>query len=125
MGAINLQSCSSSNQASLDGTGGEKEEEVGTTNPHTCYSSNQVSIALAAIEQVWMVPVMGNPNPHMHDTQRWMKIPISSHQKSDVTFTCFGFWLKEERLFSRPNEGKKYLWPLSPLPWAILNLGDT
>ena len=69
MGAINLQSCSSSNQASLDGTGGEKEEEVGTTNPHTCYSSNQVSIALAAIEQVWMVPAMGNPSPHMCNTR--------------------------------------------------------
>ena len=73
-------------------------------------------LALAAIEQVWMVPAMGNSNPHMRDTQHWMKIPISSHQKSDVTYTCFGFWLKEERLLSCPVEREKYFQPLPPLP---------
>ena len=109
--------CSSSNQASLDGIGGGKEEEARTPNPHTCSSSNQASIALAAIEQVGMVPVMGNPNPHMRDTRRRMKVPIVSHQKSDATYTCFGFWLNEERLLSCPVEGEKYLQPLPPLPW--------
>ena len=73
-------------------------------------------LAPAAIEQVWMVLAMGNPNPHMRDTRRQMKVPILSHQKFDATYTCFGFWLKEERLLSHPIKGKKYLWPLSSLP---------
>ena len=110
------RSCSSSNQASMDGTGSGKEEEVGTPNPHTCSSSNRSSIALAAIEQVWMVPAMGNPNPHMCDTWRRMEVQISSHKKSDATYTCFRFWLKEERLLSCLVEGEEYFWPLSPLP---------
>ena len=53
-------------------------------------------LALAAIEQVWMVPEMENPNPNMRGTRRWMKIPMLSHQKSDAISTYFGFWLKEE-----------------------------
>ena len=101
----------------MDGTGDRREEEAGTPNPHTCSSSNRASIALAAIEQVWMVPAMGNPNPHTCDTRRRMKVQILSHQKSDATYTCFRFWLKEERLLSCPVEGEKYLWPLSFLPW--------
>ena len=66
-------------------------------------------LALAAIEQVWMVPKMGNPNPHIRGIQRRMKVEILSHQKSDATYTCFGFWLKEERLLSFLVEGEKYL----------------
>ena len=58
MGTINPQSCSSSNQASMDGTGDEKEEEAETPDPQSCSSSNRASIALVAIEQVWMVPAM-------------------------------------------------------------------
>ena len=73
-------------------------------------------LALVAIEQVRMVPAMGNPNPHMRDTRRRMKVQILLHQKSDATYTYFGFWLKEERLLSCPVEGEKYLWPLSSLP---------
>ena len=85
------RSCFSSNQASMDGTGGGREEEAGTPNPHTCSSNNRASIALAAIEQVWMVPAMRNPNPHTRDIWHRMKIQILSHQKFDVTYTCFGF----------------------------------
>ena len=66
---LNPRSCSSSNQASMDGTGGGREEEAGMPNPHTCFSSNRASIALVAIEQVWMVPKMGSPNPHMRGTR--------------------------------------------------------
>ena len=43
----------------MDGTGDEKEEEAETLDPQSCSSSNRASIALAAIEQVWMVPVVG------------------------------------------------------------------
>ena len=85
------RSCSSSNQASMDGTGGGREEEAGTPNPHTCFSSNRASIALASILQVWMVLAMRNPNLHMCDVRPWMKIQILLHQKSNVTYTCFGF----------------------------------
>ena len=92
---LDPRSCSNSNQASMDGTDDGREEEVGTPNPHTYSSSNRASIALAAIEQVWMVPAMGNLNPHMRDTWHRMKVPVL-HQKSDATSTCFGFWLKEE-----------------------------
>ena len=67
------QSCSSSNRASMDGTDDGREKEAETPNPHTCSSSNRASIALAAIKQVWMIPVMRNPNPHTRDTQRRMK----------------------------------------------------
>ena len=42
----------------MDGTSDGREEEAETPNPHTCSSSNRASIALAAIEQVWMVPAM-------------------------------------------------------------------
>ena len=59
MGAINPQSCSSGNQASMDGTGDGREEEAETRDPQSCSSNNRASIALAAIEQVWMVSVMG------------------------------------------------------------------
>ena len=38
------RSYSSSNQASLDGTDGGREEEAGTPNPHTCSSSNRASM---------------------------------------------------------------------------------
>ena len=48
---INLQSCSSSNQASMDGTDSGREEEAGMPNLHTCSNSNRTTIALAAIEQ--------------------------------------------------------------------------
>ena len=103
------RSCSSSNQASMDGTDGGREEEAGMPNPHTCFRSNRASIALAAIEQVWMVLEMGSPNSHMRDTRHWMKAQILSYQKYDATYTCFGFWLKEERLLSFLVEGEKYL----------------
>ena len=74
----------------------EEKKKQGRQNLHTCSSSNRASIALSATEQVWMAPEMGGPNPHMRGTRRWMKIPVLSHQKSDATSTCFGFWLKEE-----------------------------
>ena len=93
------RSCSSSNQISMDGTDGGREEEAGTPNLHTCSSSNQASV----------VPEIGNSNPHMCDTWRQMEVQISSHKKSDATYTCFGFWLKEERLLSCPVEEEKYL----------------
>ena len=93
---INPRSYSNSNRTSMDGTDGGREEEAGMPHPHTCSSSNQTSISLVAIEQVWMVPAMGSPNPHMCDTWRWMKVLVLLHQKFDVTSTCFGFWLKEE-----------------------------
>ena len=80
----------------LGGTSDGREEEAGMPNPHTCFSSNRASIVLAAIEQARMVPVMGNPGPHVHDIRHRMEVPMLSHQKSDVTSTRFGFWLKEE-----------------------------
>ena len=83
----------------MDGTDGGREEEAGTPNLHTCSSSNQASV----------VPEIGNSNPHMRDAQRQMKVQILSHQKSDATYTCFRFWLKEERLLSCPVEEEKYL----------------
>ena len=115
--ATDPRPCSSSNRVSMDGTSNGREEEAGTPNPYTYSNSNWASIALAAIEQVWMVPTMGNPNRHTRDTRRRMKVQILSHQKSNATRTYFRFWLKEERFLSCPVEGEKYLWPLSPLPW--------
>ena len=87
----------------------EEKKKQGRQNLHTCSSNNRASIALAAIEQVWMVPEMGSPNPHMRGKRRRMKAQILSHQKSDATYAYFGFWLKEERLLSCPVEGEKYL----------------
>ena len=59
----------------MDGTGDEKEEEAETLDPQSCSSSNRASLALAlaAIEQVWMIPAMRNPNPRTHDTRRRVK----------------------------------------------------
>ena len=57
----------------MDGTKDEKEEEAETLDPQSCSSGNRANIALAAIEQVWMVPAMRNPNPHTRDTLRRMK----------------------------------------------------
>ena len=56
----------------MDGIGDGREEEVETPDPQSCSSSNRANIALAAIEQVWMVPAMRNPNPHTRDTRRRM-----------------------------------------------------
>ena len=55
---LDPQSCSSSNRAIMDGTDDEKEDEAKTPDPQSCSSSNRASIALVAIEQVWMVPAM-------------------------------------------------------------------
>ena len=44
IGAVNPQSCSSSNRASMDGTDDEKEEEVETPDPQSCSSSNRASM---------------------------------------------------------------------------------
>ena len=52
---------------------------------------------LAAIEQARMVPATGSPSPHVHNTWHRMEVLVLSHQKSDATSTCFGFWLKEEK----------------------------
>ena len=41
---VDPQSCSSSNRASMDGTGDEKEEEAETLDPQSCSSSNQASM---------------------------------------------------------------------------------
>ena len=73
MGTINPQYCSSSNQASMDGTDDGREEEAEMSNPHTCSSSNRANISLAAIEQVWMVLAMRNPDSYTCDTLCWMK----------------------------------------------------
>ena len=51
----------------LGGTNDGRKEEVRMPNPYTCSSSNRASIVLAAIEQTRMVPVMGNPDPYVHD----------------------------------------------------------
>ena len=75
----------------LGGTSDGREEEAGMPNPHTCFSSNRASIVLAAIEQARMVPVMGNPGPHVHDIRHRMEVPMLSHQKSDATSTRFEF----------------------------------
>ena len=69
----NPQSCSSSNRASMDGTGDGREEEAETPDPQSCSSSNRANISLAAIEQVWMVLAMRNPDPYTCDTLCWMK----------------------------------------------------
>ena len=52
------------------GSAGEEKKKQGRQNLHTCSSSNRASIALTANEQVWMVPKMGSPNPHMRGTLR-------------------------------------------------------
>ena len=41
---VNPQSCSSSNQASTDGTGDEKEEQAETPDSQSCSSSNRASM---------------------------------------------------------------------------------
>ena len=87
-------------------------------NPHTCSSSNQASTVLVAIEQARMVPVTRNPSPHVHGTQHWMEVLVLSHQKSDATFTCFGFWLKEEEAPFLPYRGEK-------MSWAFVSLALT
>ena len=64
MGTINPQYCSNSNRASMDGTGDGREEEA----------RRQIhNLALAAIEQVWMVPTIRNPNPRTRNTRRRVK----------------------------------------------------
>ena len=113
---LDPRSCSNSNQASMDGTDGGREEEAGTPNPHTCSSSNRASIALAAIEQVWMVPAMENPSPHMRNTRHRMEVSMLSNQKSDVTSTCFGFWLKEEETPFLSYRGEEISLALVSLP---------
>ena len=81
-------------------------------------------LALAAIEQVWMVPEMGSPNPHMHGTWHRMKIPVLLHQKSDATSTSFGFWLKEEETPFLSYRGEEI--SLAFVSLALTgNLGDT
>ena len=70
MGAINPQSCSSSNRASMGGASNGKEGEVEMSDPQSCPSSNRASmdgtgdgreeearrqihnLALTAIEQI-------------------------------------------------------------------------
>ena len=79
-------------------------------NPHTCFSSNRASVVLATIEQVRMVPTMGSPSLHVHNTQHWMEVQVLSHQKSDATSTCFGFWLKEEKAPFLPYRGEEMSW---------------
>ena len=44
IGTVNPQSCSSSNRASIDDTGDEKEEEAETPDPQSCSSSNRASM---------------------------------------------------------------------------------
>ena len=76
----------------------------------------QISIlALAAIEQVWMVLTMGGPSPHVRNTRHRMEVPVLLHQKSDATSTCFGFWLKEEEAPFLPTP-KAYEEGLAPSP---------
>ena len=41
---VNPQSCSSSNRASTDGTGDEKEEQMETPDSQSCSSSNRASM---------------------------------------------------------------------------------
>ena len=57
----------------MEGIGDEKKEEVEMPDLQSCSSNNRASIALAAIEQVWMVLAMRNPNPRTRDTWRWVK----------------------------------------------------
>ena len=47
-------------QKHLGGTSDGREEEAGMPNPHSNSNSNRASIVLAAVEQKWMVPTMGN-----------------------------------------------------------------
>ena len=101
------QSCSSSNRASMDGTGDGREEEAETPNPYTCSSSNRASMDNTGNEK--------SKSAHTWHTAP-DEIQILPHQKSDATYTCFGFWLKEVRLLSCLVEGEKHLWSLPPLP---------
>ena len=58
---VDPQSCSSSNQVSMDGTGDEKEEEAETLYPQSWSSSNRASmdgIGDEKEEEEWMVPAM-------------------------------------------------------------------
>ena len=124
--APNPRPYSSSNQASLDGTGGKREKEAKMPNLHTCSSSNRAVITLAVTKQVWMVPKMGGPNPHMRGTRHRMKIPVLSHQKSDATYTCFDFGWRKRNSFLVQSRGRNIFNLCLPCPdWAILNLGDT
>ena len=67
-------------QRHLGGPSDGREEEAGMSNLHTCSGNSQASIVLATIEQAQMVPVMGNPGPHVHDIQHRMEVLMLSHQ---------------------------------------------
>ena len=119
------QSCSSSNWASMDGTSDGREEEAKTPNPHTCSSSNRASIALAAIEQVWMVPAMRNPNPYTRETRCRMKSKFcrTKNLMRPIPISDFG-WRKRD-FFLVQSKGRNIFGLYFPcLNCVILNLGD-
>ena len=122
---INPQSCSSSNRASMDGTGGGRVEEAETPNPHTCSNSNWASIALAAIEQVWMVLAIRNPNPHTHDTRRRMKPKLcrTINLMRSTPVSDFG-WRKRDFFLVQSKGRNMFGLHLPCLNCIILNLGD-
>ena len=71
---VDPQSCSSSNRASMDGTGDEKEEVAKTLDPQSCSSNNQASMDGTdneKEEKAWMVPAM-------RKKKRWERLMDSS-----------------------------------------------
>ena len=119
------QSCSSSNWASMDGTSDGREEEAETLDPQSYSSSNRASITLAATEQVWMVSVMRNPNPHTRDTRRWMKSKLCRTKNLMRPTPASDFGWRKRDFFLVQSKGKNIFGLCFPcLNCVILNLGD-
>ena len=117
MGMVDSQSCSSSNRASMNGTGNEKEEEAEAPElVPTCWGFFEAYSYLEANICTPKKSSFGSPVSCLQ-WQRWLpfspnykmschqgEIQTSLHRKSDAIYTCYGSWPKEEGLLSCPVE---------------------
>ena len=117
MGMVDSQSCSSSNRASMDGTGDEKEEEAETLElvptcwgfseaysypeANICTPKKSSSRSLVNCLQ-WRRWPLFSPNCKMSCHQG--EIQTLSHRKSDAIYACYDSWPKEGGLLSCPVE---------------------
>ena len=120
MGMVDLQSCSSSNRASMDGTGNEKEEEAkalelvltcwGFSEAYSypeaniCTPKKSSSRSLVSCLQ-WRRWPPFSPNCKMSCYQD--EIQTLSHRKSDAIYACYGSWPRRRVFFLALLEGRK------------------
>ena len=134
MGMVDSQSHSSSNRASMDGTGDEKEEEAKAPElvptcwgyseayfyleANICTPKKSSSRSLVGCLQ-WRRWLIFSPNCRMSCHQG--EIQTLSHRKPDAIYAYYGSWLKEEGFLPCPVERQENLWPLLPLPqsWRL------